>query len=59
MFSKNLCGKMPTESPGSVKVLRIACIIIWAVVFLLIGCLCSKVYAKQKNSTTNTNRKRT
>lgn len=48
MFSKNLCGKMPTESPGSVKVLRIACIIIWAAVFLLIGCLCSKVYAKQK-----------
>ncbi|MBQ5474497.1 MAG: lytic transglycosylase domain-containing protein [Lachnospiraceae bacterium] len=48
MFSKNLCGKMPTESQGSVKVLRIACIIIWAAVFLMIGCLCSKVYAKQR-----------
>lgn len=48
MFSKNLWGKMPTEFPGSVKVLRIACVIIWAAVFLMIGCLCSKVYAKQR-----------
>ena len=47
MFSKNLWGKMPTEYPGSVKVLRIACVIIWAAVFLMIGCLYSNL-TKQK-----------
>ena len=49
MFSKNLFGKMPPiEFLGSVKVLRIACVIIWAAVFLMMGYLCSKVYAKQR-----------